>query len=33
MKGFVAGNYLKPEKIQLDVKTEEKEEDKFFVTF
>lgn len=32
MKGFVLDNYLEPEKIQLDVKTEEKK-DEFFVIF
>ena len=26
-------NYLEPEKIPLDVKTEEEKEDEFFVTF
>ena len=33
MKGFVLDNYLEPEKIPLDVKTEKEEEDEFFVTF
>ena len=33
MKGFVLDNYLEPEKIPLNVKTEEEKEDEFFVTF
>ena len=33
MKGFVLDNYLEPEKILLDVKTEKEEGDEFFVTF
>ena len=33
MKSFVHDNYIQPEKILLDVKAEEKEEDEFFVTF
>ena len=33
MKGFVLDNCLEPEKIPLDTKTEEEEEDEFFVTF
>ena len=33
MKGFVLENYLEPEKIPLDIKVEEDEEDDFFVTF
>ena len=33
MKSFVLDNYLEPEKIPLDVKTEEEKEDEFFVTF
>ena len=33
IKGYVLDNYLEPEKIPLDVKTEEEEEDEFFVTF
>ena len=32
MKGFVIDNNLEPEKLPLDVNTEE-EEDEFFVTF
>ena len=30
MKGFVLDNYLEPEKMPLDVKTEKEEEDEFF---
>ena len=33
MKGSVLDNYLKAEKILLDVKTEEDEDNEFFVTF
>ena len=33
MKSFVFDIYLEPEKISLDVKKEEEEEDEFFVTF
>ena len=33
VKSFVLDNYLKSEKIMLDVKTEGEEEDEFFVTF
>ena len=33
MKGFVLHNYLEPEKIPLDVKREEEEENDLFVTF
>ena len=33
MKGFVLDNYLESKKIPLAVKTEEGEEDDFFVTF
>ena len=33
MKGFVVHNYLEPEKIPLDVKREEEEENDLFVTF
>ena len=33
MESFVLDIYLEPEKIPLDVKKEEEEEDEFFVTF